>query len=153
MKKLLTLCVIHKNDQVLLGLKKKGFGEGRWNGFGGKVEVGETTEEAAKREVIEEAGVSVKDLEKMGIMEFSFKDKPEVLEVHLFRATDIVGDPKEGDEMKPQWFHQDELPFDQMWPDDKYWYPLFLQNKKFDGSFLFKDFDNILEYKITPLEL
>ena len=152
MKKILTLCVIHKNDQVLLGFKKKGFGAGRWNGFGGKVEDGETIEEAARREVFEEAGVVVKDIGKVGTMEFSFKDKPEVLEVHLFRASDFDGEPVEGEEMRPKWFHVDELPFDKMWPDDKYWYPLFLENKKFDGKFFFKDLDSLIEYKLVPLE-
>lgn len=152
MKEILTLCVIHKNDQVLLGLKKKGFGAGRWNGFGGKVEEGETIEEAARREVFEEAGVVVSDMEKVGTMEFSFKDKPEVLEVHLFRAFDFDGEPVEGEEMRPRWFHVDKLPFDKMWPDDRYWYPLFLQNKKFEGRFFFKDLNSLIEYKLVLLE-
>lgn len=34
---------------VLLGMKKRGFGAGKWNGFGGKVQPGETIEEAARR--------------------------------------------------------------------------------------------------------
>lgn len=53
MKKILTLCVIHNSTHILLGYKKRGFGEGRWNGFGGKLAVGETIEAAAKREVKE----------------------------------------------------------------------------------------------------
>jgi hypothetical protein len=28
---------MHQNENVLLGMKKRGFGQGRWNGFGGKV--------------------------------------------------------------------------------------------------------------------
>ncbi len=55
MKKLLTLCIVHQHPRVLLGMKKRGFGIGHWNGFGGKVEEGESIEEAAKREVKEEA--------------------------------------------------------------------------------------------------
>ena len=54
--------------------------------------------------------------------------------------------------MRPQWFHIDKLPFDKMWPDDKYWYPLFLQNKKFTGKFFLKDLDSLIEYKLVPLE-
>ena len=49
MKKLLTLVLVTRPNQVLLGMKKRGFGMGRWNGFGGKVEKGETILEAAKR--------------------------------------------------------------------------------------------------------
>ena len=47
--KLLTLVFVLDESQILLGLKKRGFGCGRWNGFGGKVENGETIVEAAKR--------------------------------------------------------------------------------------------------------
>lgn len=41
-RKILTLCIIHEHPRVLLGYKKKGFGAGLWNGFGGKVEAGES---------------------------------------------------------------------------------------------------------------
>ena len=47
--KLLTLVLIHQNARILLGMKKRGFGAGWWNGYGGKVQAGETIEEAAKR--------------------------------------------------------------------------------------------------------
>lgn len=48
-KKLLTLVFVLQPNQVLLGLKKRGFAAGWWNGFGGKVEPGETIDEGAKR--------------------------------------------------------------------------------------------------------
>ena len=69
-KKIFTLCIIHQHPKVLLGMKKRGFGAGRWNGFGGKVKDGESIKEAAKREVVEEVGLKVKELEKMGIINF-----------------------------------------------------------------------------------
>jgi len=47
--KVLTLAFVRQGSKVLLGLKKRGFGEGRWNGFGGKVHVGETIKEGALR--------------------------------------------------------------------------------------------------------
>ena len=47
--KLYTLALIRNNSDVLLGMKKRGFGVGRWNGFGGKVHSNETVLEAAKR--------------------------------------------------------------------------------------------------------
>ena len=49
LKKLFTLVLIRDSDRILLGLKKRGFGKGRWNGFGGKVETGETILQAAHR--------------------------------------------------------------------------------------------------------
>ena len=32
-----TICLLRKNDEVLLAMKKRGFGVGKWNGVGGKV--------------------------------------------------------------------------------------------------------------------
>lgn len=134
---ILTLCVIREPHRVLLGMKKRGFGAGRWNGFGGKLEPGETIEAAMQREVREEAGVSIENPEKAGILRFEFQGSPEHLEMHIFKAEKFDGEPREGDEMRPQWFGIDEIPFSEMWPDDIYWMPLFLENKKFKGKFLF----------------
>lgn len=47
--KLYTLIVVKKNDQVLLGYKKRGLGVDKWNGFGGKVEEGESIDDGALR--------------------------------------------------------------------------------------------------------
>lgn len=129
-------------------MKKRGFGAGRWNGFGGKVEPGETIEDATKREVWEEVGIKVADIKKVGHIDFEFIGEPETLEVHVFKAGSFSGEPAESEEMKPRWFHKDKIPFDQMWPDDKYWFPLFLADKKFTGKFLFEGQDRILEHKI-----
>ena len=41
-KKVLTLVYIRDEENILLGLKKRGFGTGKWNGFGGKVQPGES---------------------------------------------------------------------------------------------------------------
>ena len=44
-----TLVLVVNKSQVLLGFKKRGLGVGKWNGFGGKVEIGETSIQAAVR--------------------------------------------------------------------------------------------------------
>lgn len=149
MKKIMTLCIIHQHPKVLLGMKKCGFGSGRWNGFGGKVLEGEEIEDAARRELSEEAGVEVGNIEKYGVIDFEFDGNPEILEVHIFKAGDFVGEPKESDEMRPQWFFVDEIPFKEMWPDDIYWVPLFLKGRKFKGKFKFGKGDSILEKDIV----
>ncbi len=145
MKKVLTLCLVHQHPNILLGMKKRGFGVGRWNGFGGKVEEGETIEAAAKRELEEESGIVAIDMTEVGILDFAFENDPKELEVHIFEIKDFTGTPKETEEMEPKWFAVDEIPFDQMWSDDIYWMPLFLAGKKFKGSFLFDKPSN-LEY-------
>ena len=137
MKRILTLCIVHQHPRILLGMKKKGFGKGWWNGFGGKVEEGESIKEAARRETKEETGIDVKDLNKIGIIEFRFKNYQEILEVHLFKSEKFSGEPTESEEMSPKWFHVDKIPFDKMWPDDIFWMPLFLSGKKFSAKFIF----------------
>lgn len=151
MKKLLTLTIIHRQKEVLLGMKKRGFGLGRWNGFGGKVVAPETIEDAARRELKEEAGIEAAGLEKAGILDFEFVGNPEILQVHVFRAEAFKGELKESEEMRPQWFHVDNIPFSSMWPDDFYWLPLFLNKKKFKGKFLFNNENTILNYELSEV--
>lgn len=151
MKKLLTLCLVLDGKNVLLGMKKRGWGEGRWNGFGGKVEQGEEIEEAARRELFEEAGIHAYDLNKKGVVEFEYLDTGDNMEVHIFMACDYTGSPVESEEMFPKWFNVQEIPFDQMWPDDLYWLPVFLKNKNFKGKFVFENKDKIISHELEVL--
>lgn len=149
MKKILNLCFLIENGKILLGMKKSGWGEGRWNGFGGKVEQGETIEESAKREILEECGIMAKILEEKGVLEFTYLDTGKIMEVHIFQILEYSGKIEETEEMKPQWFEIIDIPFPQMWPDDLYWLPLFLKNKKFKGKFLFNDINTIKSHDLS----
>ncbi len=152
MRKILTLCLVVQEDKILLGMKKRGFGAGRWNGFGGKVEGDETIEEAARRETKEECGIDIVALEEVGIHEFEFRDKRgDVLEVHVFRVESWDGEPRETEEMRPQWFTTDAIPYDEMWPDDIHWLPVFLTGKKFRTKFLFGEGDSVLENHVEEV--
>jgi len=152
-KKVSTLCLLQKDNQLLLGYKKRGLGQGRWNGFGGKVNNGETIEQAARRELLEEANLAADRLEKFGVINFVFQHNSELHEVHIYRVISYIGEITESEEMKPQWFDINNLPYDQMWPDDQIWYDYFFAGKKFRGEFTFKDFDNILEHKIWETDI
>ena len=153
MKKVYTLCLVHQHPLLLLAVKKQKLGAGYWNGFGGGVEEGESIEEAAKRETFEEAGIEVPHIEKIGINEFEFEGDPAVLEVHVFRAEDFRGEPTETDEMGPmKWFPVSEIPYGEMWPDDSYWIPLFLEGKKFKGKFFLDPKGKILKHTLQVVE-
>ena len=59
MTRIETVTIVHQHPRILLGMKKKKFGKGRYNGFDGKVETNETEKEAAIRETFEEAGIKI----------------------------------------------------------------------------------------------
>ncbi len=151
-KLITTLCIVHKDSKILLGMKKRGFGKGRWNGFGGKVKEDETIEEAAARETLEEAGIEILESEKLGVIDFEFQTNGEEIEVNIFKIKKFSGQPSESEEMRPQWFSVSEIPFDEMWPDDIFWMPMFLEGKKFKGKFLFGENDVILEKELKEVE-
>eukprot|EP00667_Euglena_gracilis_P021108 EG_transcript_23025 len=134
--------------EMLLGRKKRGFGAGRWNGFGGKVEGLETIAEGAQRELREEACVEALDLAERGVLLFHIESLPELLEVHVFAATQFRGVPAETEEMEPRWVPEHAIPFSEMWADDVLWFPLFLQGHCFVGRFAFRDTDLMLAYHI-----
>ncbi|KAM6423701.1 oxidized purine nucleoside triphosphate hydrolase [Liasis olivaceus] len=150
--KLYTLVLVMRPQRILLGMKKRGFGAGLWNGFGGKVQLGETVQQAAKRELLEESGLTVDTLQKMGQITFEFVGNPELMEVHIFCTDSFHGEPTESDEMRPQWFEVDQIPFKDMWPDDIYWFPLLLRKKFFLGYFKFQGQKTILEYTLKEVE-
>jgi 8-oxo-dGTP diphosphatase/2-hydroxy-dATP diphosphatase len=152
-KKIMTLVLVRQGNKILLGMKKRGFGQGRWNGFGGKLAEGETIEQAAKRELFEEAGINASDLEKFGVVDFYWNNKTDsYFEVNIFKSQIFNGTPAESEEMKPRWFDVKEIPYNKMWQDDIHWMPLFLENKKFKGKFVFDDKDNILEKELTEIK-
>ncbi len=148
-----TLCLLIKDNQILLAMKKRGFGVGKWNGVGGKVEFGEKITDAAVREAKEEIGVDLKNIEKVGVFKFKFTDKPEWNQmVTLFVAKEWDGEPAESDEMAPKWFLHDEIPYKKMWPDDAHWMPHVLKGSKVEANFIFEDEYKILEHDVKVLD-
>lgn len=122
----LVLPLDRPQHRILLGLKKKGFGTGKYVGFGGKLEAGETLVMGAVRELREESGLQARpqNLWYAAQLEFCFPARPEWSRmVHVFRLEFWEGEPEESDEIRPEWFGFDELPLNQMWADAAYWLP------------------------------
>lgn len=150
-KKIKTLCFILRDNQILLGMKKRGFAVGKWNGFGGKVEDGKSIKDAVKRELLEEANITVINPYHCGIITFQGNDLWDVVEVHVFRCEKYNGTPEESEEMRPKWFNQNDVPYEQMLPDLKYWLPLVFKGQKFKAEFIFNKKIKIIDYKIIKL--
>lgn len=149
-----TLCILKKDNKILLAKKKRGFGTGKYNGVGGKIEQGETIEQAMIRETKEEINVIPTKYEKVGIMEFDeyYKGNKQKLVFYLYMVYEWEGSPCETDEMYPEWFNINDIPYDKMFPDDKYWLPLILEGNKIKAYFEFDEEWNLLSKKIEDLE-
>jgi 8-oxo-dGTP pyrophosphatase MutT (NUDIX family) len=153
-----TLVLPLRNGRILLGMKKRGFGEGKINGFGGKLNDWESIEEGAIRELEEEIGIKarVENLKKVGELAFSFphaEGKDWDQKVHVFTVRDWDGEPVESEEMSCDWYYTDELPVDKMWDADKDWMPMVLDGKKIKGKFEFgEDNSTISESEIGDLD-
>ena len=142
-----------KVERVVLGMKKIGFGKGKWNGFGGKLEEGETIEEAAVRELREESGMiaSLESLILVGEFCFTFPHKPD--DNMDVTAYVVPGKTKkrlqESDEMRPRYFLVKDIPYDKMWLDDKFWLPQALEmTGMIRGDFEFGEDGELDEWSI-----
>ncbi len=138
-------------------MKKVRFGAGKYNGFGGKVGdkpefAGETIEEALIREGKEEFGITIEDFENRGSVDFVFPKNPDWGQlVHIFVCKKWKGEPTESEEMKPGWFKLNEIPYEKMWDDDKYWLPRILAGETINANFDFNVEGKVTKYEIKTI--
>ena len=139
-----TICFLvdHASNRLLLGHKKRGFGVGKMNGFGGKIHPGESPLDAVIREVAEECGLELRpeDVHFVGSVRFDFPSQPAFdHDVRVFLANRWTGTPRETEEMAPSWVTLSDIPYDRMWQDDRYWLPTALSGLRFEARFTFAD--------------
>ncbi len=150
--KVCTLLFLKKDDQILLAMKKRGFGSDRYNGVGGKIDSGETVEQALVRECQEEIAVTPNNYWKVAEHDFlidSDTEKPWHMYVHTYLCDEWEGEPIETEEMAPKWFKVIDIPYTQMWQDDLFWLPQVLAGQKVTGHYTFDHEDKLLEHTVT----
>jgi 8-oxo-dGTP diphosphatase len=144
-----TLLFLRDGDRVLLIRKKRGHGAGKINGPGGKIEPGETAQHSALRETLEETGIRVVQASLVAEFRFLELSGPQWYG-YVFLAEKWQGKPVETEEADPFWCPVDELPFEEMWEDDRYWLPKVLAGEELRGDFLFDD-GRLLAHRLGPL--
>jgi 8-oxo-dGTP diphosphatase len=138
-------------------MKKTGFGNGRYNGFGGKKKDEETIPQAAVRELKEECGILAEEqhIYKVGELDFQFPKKPEWNQVmHVYFVKQWTGEPKETEEMRPEWFAHEDVPYDKMWEADAHWLSFVLAGHYVKGSYVYSEEQKLLEKDLqcSPLD-
>lgn len=140
------LCFIKETERLMLIHKKTGLGTGKINAPGGRIEQGETPEQAAVRETREEIGLVPSELKKVAELSFVFTDGYS-LHGTVFFADQYSGVPVETAEASPFWCSLNAIPYEQMWEDDRHWLPVVLSGSSIKGYFIF-DGDCMLSKKL-----
>lgn len=149
-----TVLLLIKDDEVLLAMKKRGFGAGKWNGVGGKSEPGEDIFDTAIREAQEEIKVTPRNPKKVAVLKYLFPlQEGWGQEVHIFTSSEWQGDPVETEEMRPEWFKLSDIPYREMWVDDEIWLPRVFAGNLLKGSFMFGENESIDDYYLEEVGL
>ena len=105
--------IVIKDNQVLLGKRRNAHGAGTWCFPGGHLEFGETIQECARREVLEETGLVVSNLRLTTYTNDMFVTEHKHY-VTLFVVADCPsGEPRRLEPTKCagwEWFSWDNLP-------------------------------------------
>ena len=110
-----TVIVTNENGEVLFQHRSDTLD---WGLPGGSMELTETVEEAALRELYEETGLIADELELIGVFSgpryyFRYPNGDETYSViHLFHAKNVKGalEMKDGESLQLSYFHQKNLP-------------------------------------------
>lgn len=146
MKKKATLIFPIKGYKIKLGIKQRGVGAGLYNGWGGKVEPGQTIRENLAEEFKTETGGAVCSPDKIrpvALIHFFFfgndTDIPD-FDVTVYIAEEIIGTIHDTDEMKNEKdFAFDGVPYDHMMPADREFVAKILNGETFFGRVYFNE--------------
>lgn len=133
---------VRADGAVLLGRKRRGLGYGKWNGFGGKIEAGETMRQCAARELREECGLTADPAALTMAADLYFCQPSDMSWSHagvVYLVREWEGEPHLSDEMEPRWFAPEELPYEEMWEADRIWLPLVLAGRRLRGTVYFAE--------------
>ena len=140
--KLATLCYLQSEGQTLMlhrTKKENDMHAGKWNGLGGKLELGETPEECATREVQEEAGLIVKNPTLRGVITFPGFSNDEDWYVFLFVITEFEGELIDSAEGHLKWIPNDEVLDLPLWEGDRIFIPWLERPEFFSAKFTYHD--------------
>ncbi len=144
-----TQCYIRRNDEILLLYRNKkpdDPNEGKWLGIGGKVEQGETPEQANIREVYEETGIKLEPdaCSFHGVIVFKntvYEDE----EIYLYSASVPEGTVFiECDEGESAWIAVDKVPGLNMWEGDRIFLKPLLEGRSSINMTLYYEGDKLV---------
>ena len=105
-----TLIFIEKGERLLMLSKNKStsFGYGKINGVGGHMEQGEEPFESARREILEETGLQIQQLDLAAILFIDINDTPGI-QVFVFKGAYASGRIQDSEEGHLEWMTRAEI--------------------------------------------
>lgn len=140
--KLATLCYVRQNGKTLMihrVKKENDIHQGKWNGLGGKFEPGETPEECARREILEESGLRVTNPILKGFLTFPRFAKDEDWYAFVYLVEEFEGELIESPEGHLRWIEDDELLGLNLWEGDRIFLPWLNQPGFYSGKFIYEN--------------
>ena len=129
-----SLCYIEKDGAYLMihrVKKKNDVNHDKWIGVGGKFEAGESPFDCARREILEECGITVKNLKYRGIVTFVSSEYGTEY-MHLFTATEYDGEiDYDCDEGCLEWVKKEKTKDLPIWEGDKIFFDLLDEDLRF----------------------
>jgi 8-oxo-dGTP diphosphatase len=119
--------------------KQNDMHQGKWNGLGGKLEPGETPEECAAREILEESGLVAKKLILKGLITFPGFSNEEDWYTFLFVIPEFSGELIDSPEGFLEWIEDDRLLELNLWEGDRFFIPWLDQPGFFSGKFTYQN--------------
>ena len=136
--KLATLCYLRQNGKTLMVHRIKKANDmhhGKWNGLGGKLEPGETPEDCARREILEESGLQVAKLDLKGLLTFPAFADDEDWYAFVFVASGISGSLIDSPEGELRWVDDEALLDLTLWEGDRIFLEWLERPGFFSGKF------------------
>ncbi len=144
-----SLCYLEKDDCYLLLhriKKEKDVNKDKWIGIGGKFLEGESPEECARREILEETGLKAKNLEYRGMVDFSCSGWPDE-RMHLFWTNSFEGDLKDCDEGALEWVPKAKMDALPQWEGDRIFLRLLEERAPFFHLELIYEGDRLVSHR------
>lgn len=147
----LAICHVIKSGSELLLIKaEEGISKGKWDAPTAEITKGESPAKAAITAVFQQTGLYVSKVTPHGTIRLFLNGKNEyTYRLHVYSTKLFTGDLKPNIKGEARWFAFSDIPFYEMWADDKYWLNHVLQGKEFEADFFFDEKnENIAKYQI-----
>ena len=136
--KLAVLAYLKRDGMTLMLHKVRGHQQGKWNGLGGKLEPGESSEQALRREVLEESGLSVESARLCGFITFPDFDDVDDWYTFVYTVSEFSGELAASDEGELRWVPDGEVPSLNLWEGDRVFLPWLEQPHFFSAVFRYE---------------